>query len=185
MVTSPLAPPNISANAAATGTDMPSSASITKAHSRRRQREAHHPQRMQVAAEGEFDQPRADLRRPEQRADPDHRSGIDAGAREDRQQMRGQAGGNEGIGRERRGHQNERQSMRRQHRPAPAVRRCAAACPLRSGRAAAPRHAAARRCRPAARHRPDRCRASRPPRAGNASPASSRSRRSRRPASAR
>ena len=59
MVMRPLAPPNISAKAAATGTEMPSSANMTKAQSSTAQREARHPQRMQVAAEGEFDQPRA------------------------------------------------------------------------------------------------------------------------------
>ena len=115
MVTSPLAPPNISAKAAATGTEMPNTASSTKAHSSDAEREAHHPQRMHVAAEGEFDQPRADLRRPEQRADQHHGPGVDAGAPEDRQQMRRQAGRHEGIGREGRRHQDERQAVRRQH----------------------------------------------------------------------
>ena len=78
------------------------------------EREAHHPQGMQILAERKFDEPRADLRRPEQRADPHRGGGVDAGARENRQQMRRQSGRHESVSGESRGHQNERQALRRQ-----------------------------------------------------------------------
>ena len=63
---------------------------------------------MQVAGEGELDEPRGDLRRPEQRADRDHGAGIEAGALEDRQQMRRERRRHEGVGREGRRDQQER-----------------------------------------------------------------------------
>ncbi len=52
---------------------------------------------MQVAAESEFDQPRANLGWTEQSADPDHRRSVDTLACEYRKQMGRQTGGYERI----------------------------------------------------------------------------------------
>ena len=80
-----------------------------------RHRRARDQERMHVAAEGKLADSRRDLRRAEQRADQHHGRRIDAGAAEDREQMRGQRGRHEGIGGEGRGDQHEGNAVRRQH----------------------------------------------------------------------
>ncbi len=55
------------------------------------------------------------LRGPEQRADRDRGFRIDTGAAEDREQVRGEAGWHEHIGRERRRDEREWPSPRRKH----------------------------------------------------------------------
>ena len=77
-------------------------------------RGARDQQRMDIAAEHQFDEPCQHLRRAEQRADRDHGSCIDAGAAEDREQMRGQRRRYEGVGRKRRDDEHEGRATRRQ-----------------------------------------------------------------------
>ena len=90
----------------------------------RQQREGHEQhgnckarnhERMDAARKQELADACRHLRRPEQCADRHHRRGIDAGAAEDREQMRGQARRHEGIGRERGRQQDERPSLRIEH----------------------------------------------------------------------
>ena len=61
------------------------------------ERETYDPQRMQIAAKGEFDEPCPDLRRSKQGANPDHSSSINTGTRENRQQVSREAGRDESV----------------------------------------------------------------------------------------
>ena len=77
------------------------------------EREARDIQRMLRAPESEFDQPRRNLRRPEQRADGDDGRGVNALAQKDRQHMRRKRRRDEHVEREATGDEQERQQERR------------------------------------------------------------------------
>ena len=116
MVIRPLAIPNITMNPAATSADTPSKRDQRERREQDPDREPRDHERMNAARKRQLANARQHLRRPEQRTDRDHGRGIDAGASEDREQMRRQAGRHEGIGRERGRDHDERPTARRQQR---------------------------------------------------------------------